>query len=100
MLNDEVAVLREALSCHRSMLTGALSGNADLDIGRAFQIHAEMAKILTHWDDFNAHEQREVIATVQYIIDTEDDENDLTSPDGFLDDMARVDQLQHFLGYV
>lgn len=100
MLNNEVGVLREALSCHRAMLTGALSGNDQLDIGRAFQIHAEMTKILSHWDDFSTNEQREVMATVQYVIDTEDDTNDLTSPDGFLDDLARVDELRLFLGYL
>lgn len=100
MPNDEVAVLREALSNHRAMLTGALSSNEDLDIGRAFQIHAEMTKIINHWDDFSANEQREVVATVQYVIDSDDDVSDLTSPDGFADDAAKVEQLRHLLGYV
>ncbi|MBA8795759.1 hypothetical protein FHX74_003400 [Friedmanniella endophytica] len=100
MSDDEVAVLREALTSHQAMVTGALAGNDQVDIRRAFAIHADMARILAQWDTYSAHEQREIVKTVQYIIDTEDDDNDLTSPDGFLDDMARVDRLQQLLGFV
>jgi len=36
MVVDEVVVLRQALSAHRAVLSGALQGNAELDIDRAF----------------------------------------------------------------
>ena len=100
MADDEIAVLRDALSTHRSMLMGALSSNDKLDIDRAFQIHAGISKILSRWDEFSANEQREIVSTIEYVVNTEDDENDLRSPDGFLDDLHQFHRLQVFLGYV
>ena len=99
MAVDEVVVLREALSSHRAVLTGALHSNRELDIDRAFQVHASLAKILTHWDELTAPQQREVISTIEYVLDSDDEVNDLTSPDGFADDLDRVRRLQSMLGY-
>ena len=94
-------MLRGVLSAHRSMLEGALQTNRDLDIDRAFHVHAGLSKILAHWDDYNATEQRRIISTVEYLVNPEDDDvNDLTSPDGFADDLAALRRLQDFLGYV
>ncbi len=83
------------------MLLGALHSNADLDIDRAFQVHAGLCKLLAHWDDFTANEQRRIIRTVEFVVNTDDgDVNDLTTPDGFADDLARLRELEHSLGYV
>lgn len=92
-------MLRDTLSAHRSMLMGALNSNDRLDIDRAFAAHAGLVRILTHWDELTATEQRAVMETVQYVVDSEDDQPDLTSPDGFADDLARVRALQSALGY-
>ena len=92
-------MLRDALSAHRSMLMGALTSNGRLDIDRAFAAHAGLVRILTHWDELTASQQRAVMETVQYVVDSDDDEPDLTSPDGFADDLARVRALQSALGY-
>ena len=100
MVDDAVTVLRNALSARRSVLMGALHGNQHLDIDRAFQIHAGLSRILTHWDEFIADQQREVISTIEYVVNTDDDVNDLTSPDGFLEDLERLHQLRSSLGYV
>ncbi|GAA2108628.1 hypothetical protein GCM10009841_29280 [Microlunatus panaciterrae] len=78
---------------------GALHSNEQLDIDRAFQIHAGISRILTHWDEFTAGQQREVVSTVEYLINTDDDENDLQSPNGFLDDLDKYHELQVSLGY-
>ena len=56
MADDELTVLRDALSTHRSMLMGALHRNADLDIDRAFQVHAGLSRILARWDEYTANE--------------------------------------------
>lgn len=93
-------MLRDTLSAHRSMLMGALNSNLDLDIDGAFAAHAGLARVLTHWDELNAHQQRAVMETVEYVVNSDDDEPDLTSPDGFADDLARVRALQAALGYV
>jgi len=92
-------VLRDTLSAHRSMLMGALNSNGHLDIDRAFAAHAGLARVLTHWDEMTAHQQRAVMETVEYVVNSDDDEPDLTSPDGFADDLARVRALQAALGY-
>jgi hypothetical protein len=98
-VTDEVVVLRDTLSAHRSMLMGALNSNGHLDIDRAFAAHAGLARVLTHWDELTAHQQRAVMETVEYVVNSDDDEPDLTSPDGFADDLARVRALQAALGY-
>jgi len=100
MADDEVGVLRDALSTHRSMLLGALQSNSELDIDRAFQIHAGVARILAHWDEFSANEQREIVKTIEYLVNPDDERNDLLDRDGFLDDLERFHCLQAFLGYV
>lgn len=99
MADDEVTMLRDALSAHRSMLLGALHGNAELDIDRAFQVHAGLARLLASWDDFSCREQREIVRTVEYLVNADDNVNDLTSPDGFVDDLEQFQRLQSFLGY-
>ncbi len=100
MTTDEVVVLRNTLSAHRAMLMGALQTNEHLDIDRAFAAHAGLSRILAHWDEFTANQQRAVMETVEYVVNSDDDEPDLTSPEGFADDLARVRALQAALGYV
>ncbi len=100
MPDDEIGVLRDALSTHQAVLLGALHGNDDLDIDRAFQVHVGLSKILAHWDEFTANQQRAVVATVEYVVNTDDDINDLTSRNGFLDDLDRLRELEHQLGYL
>jgi hypothetical protein len=99
MADDEVTMLRDVLSTHRSMLMGALDSNVELDIDRAFEVHAGLNKILTRWDDYSACEQREIIRTVQYVVKTDDAINDLTTGNGFVDDLAELQRLRAFLGY-
>ena len=93
-------MLRDTLSAHRSMLMGALQTNHGLDIDRAFAAHAGLSRVLTHWDELTAQQQRAVMETVEYVVKSEDDEHDLTSPAGFADDLARVRALQASLGYL
>ena|SRR6476620_6389548 len=96
---DEVAILRELLSAHRSMVLGALHAGADVDVNGAFMIHAELSRLLVRWDEFSANEQREIIRTIEYVINSDDEIPDLESPDGFADDWQQLRDLQAFLGY-
>lgn len=96
---DEVAILRDLLSAHRSMVLGALHAGADVDVHGAFMIHAELSKLLASWDEFSANEQREIIRTIEYVVNSDDDLPDLDGPDGFSDDWGRVKDLNVFLGY-
>ena len=99
MADDEVTMLRDVLSAHRSMLMGALHSNEQLDIDGAFEVHAGLNKILLRWDDYSACEQREIVRTVQYVVKTDDAIHDLTAPHGFADDLAELHKLRVFLGY-
>jgi hypothetical protein len=99
-LDREVHVLQEALSAHRSMLMGALHSNADLDIDNAFRVHAGISKMLARWDEHSANEQRQIVTTIRYLIDSDDEVNDLTMAGGFVDDLAELHKLQAALGYV
>ena len=92
-------MLRETLTAHRAMLEGALHGNDRLDIDRAFAAHAGLARILAHWDEYTARQQRAVVETVHYVVMSDDDQHDLTAADGFADDLARVCALPESLGY-
>ena len=100
MADDELTVLRDALSTHRSMLMGALHRNADLDIDRAFQVHAGLSRILARWDEYTANEQRQIVRTVEYLVNVDDEVPDLTTPNGFTDDLAELRKLEAALGYV
>jgi hypothetical protein len=98
--DHEETVLRESLASHRALLAGALRTNPDLDLDGALQVHAGLGSILTRWSEFSATEQREIVATVEYLINSDDSEPDLVGPDGFRDDVAQLHRLQAFLGYV
>ncbi len=91
-------MLQDALSAHRSMLMGALHCNPELDIERAFQVHAGICRILTRWDHYDAAQQREIVRTIEYVINPDDEQNDLTSPNGFADDLAEFNKLREYLG--
>jgi hypothetical protein len=96
---DEVDVLRGLLSAHRSVVLGALHAGADVDVDSAFMIHASLARLLARWDEFSVNEQREIVRTIQYVVNSDDEIPDLDSPDGFADGWAQVRDLQTFLGY-
>lgn len=97
---DEVRVLRELLSAHRTVVLGALHANAAVDIDGAFQIHAALSRILACWDEFTICQQREIVRTIEYVINTDDDIPDLLDPNGFRDDLERLRRLQDFLDRV
>lgn len=98
MVDDEVGVLQDALAAHRDTLLGALHSNHDLDIETAFQIHGALSRVLIHWDEFTAHQQREVVGAIEYVVNTHDEVNDLTGSHGFDDDLLRLRELQLRLG--
>lgn len=100
MPDHEQTVLEESLAAHRAMLMGAWESNADLDIEGALEVHAGLSTIMTRWPEFSAHEQREIITTIEYLITSQDHNPDLQGPDGFRDDVAELHRLQAFLGYV
>ena len=96
---DEVEILRDLLGAHRSMVLGALHAGADVDVDRVFGIHAALSRLLATWDQFSVTEQREIVRTISYVVDSDDEVPDLAGPNGFDDDWEQVRRLQEFLGY-
>lgn len=97
MPDDEVAALTESLASHREMLIGAIRINPELDLERALEVHAGLGDVMSRWTHFTAEQQREIVRTIEYLINDEDSVPDLRTPDGFRDDLAQFHQLQAFL---
>lgn len=97
---DELEVLTSTLTAHRQMLLGARETLADLDLQRAFEVHDGLGAILARWPAYSAAQQRRIIATIEYLVNDEDAQPDLRSPNGFADDLRKLHQLRDFLGYV
>lgn len=101
MADDVLEVLRTTLTNHRSMIMAAAETNSELDLQSALQVHAGLGNILADWADFTAGQQRQIISTIEYLVNPDDDgHSDLTTPDGFDDDLAELRRLHAFLGYV
>jgi hypothetical protein len=100
MTDNHVRALRQVLSAHRAMVEGALQVAPHVDIHSAYQIHAGLSQILARWDSFNAAEQREIVRTIEYVVNSDDEQPDFASPDGFQDDLAEFDRLKARLGYL
>jgi hypothetical protein len=101
MADEVLDVLRETLTNHRQMLLAAAKTSDDLDLETALTVHAELGKILADWPEFTAGQQREVVSTIEFLVNpTDDGHPDLTTPDGFHDDLAELQRLHAVLGYV
>lgn len=101
MADDVPDLLRETLHNHRLMIMGAARTNDELDLDAALQVHAGLGSILADWADFTAAQQRQIVSTIEYLVNPDDGGRpDLTTPDGFHDDLAELRRLHAILGYV
>lgn len=101
MADDVLTVLRETLQNHRLMLMAAARTNTEVDLDTALQVHAGLGSILADWPEFTARQQREIVSTIEFLVNPDDGgQPDLTTPDGFHDDLAQLRRLHDFLGYV
>jgi hypothetical protein len=100
MTDDHVQVLRQVLSAHRAMVEGALQVAPHVDIARAYEIHAGLSRLLARWDSFNTYQQREIVRTIEYVVNSDDEQPDFAGPDGFQDDLIEFERLKTRLGYL
>lgn len=84
--------LRVLLTAHRGMLENA-EYHEFVDVGFALQLHHKLATVLDRWDSFDRDEMDQVVDTVCYFVEPGDEEHDLLSPIGFVDDAEKVDDL-------
>jgi hypothetical protein len=85
------ADLRALLTTHRQLLTN--DHNEFLDMDFALSLHRKLEAVLDRWDSYDAVQQDHITRTVEYVVDTDDEEHDLRSPIGFVDDGEQVDGL-------
>lgn len=101
MADDALDVLRDTLHNHRLMVLAAAATDDTLDLDAALEVHAGLGSILADWPDFTAGQQREIVSTIEFLVNpTDDGKPDLTTPDGFHDDLAELHRLHALLGYV
>jgi hypothetical protein len=101
MPDDVLDVLRETLHNHRLMVLAAAHTDAVVDLESALEVHAGLGRVLADWPDFTAGQQRKIVSAIEFLVNpTDDGRPDLTTPDGFHDDLAELRRLHAFLGYV
>lgn len=86
---DHVDELRDALARHREAVEHS-SGHEFVDHQLAESLHRSMDSVLDRWFDLSEEHQRMVARAVAYLVDTDDDEHDLRSPIGFVDDAEQI----------
>ncbi|MGH3624800.1 MAG: hypothetical protein ACRDQ5_23925 [Sciscionella sp.] len=86
---DTVCELRDLLAQHRKAITeGGYSEFLDVDF--ALSLHHKLDAVLDRWDSFGQAQRGDIARTVRYVADTDDEEHDLRSPIGFIDDGEQV----------
>lgn len=84
--------LRQVLTARRNVVARAV-GSDFLDLNLALSLHDKVAALLERWDVFSLQETQSVAEVVQYLVDTDDEEHDLLSPIGLVDDEEQVSEL-------
>ena len=83
--------LRETMKAHLEHVRSAARDNEFVDAAEAIRLHMLLAEALESWSLLDA-DQREVLAdAVHYLVQTDDEEDDLRSPIGFEDDAEVVE---------
>ncbi|MCE3554506.1 hypothetical protein LWC33_23990 [Pseudonocardia sp. RS11V-5] len=82
--------LRARLQDHLAQVRAAAEDNEFVDLHLAEQLHSRLTAALDGWSTYD-HEQRAALTgAVNYLVQTDDEENDLRSPIGFDDDAEIV----------
>lgn len=95
-----MSALRDVLAAHHAMVAGARQADAQVDLEAACEVYAGISRLLGHWDELTAGEQRAVVRTIEHLVNPGDEEPDLRGPDGFRDDLRDLRRLEAELGYV
>lgn len=90
--------LSQSLRDYRSMIREVARTNPFLDLPEGERIVEVMLTLMARWNEFTSQQQEAIRATVSYVVTADDEEHDLRSPIGFVDDAERVDDLLAMLG--
>lgn len=64
-----------------------------VDHALAARLHERLEKVLDRWASLTADERELVADTIAYVVDSDDEEHDLRSPIGLVDDAEQVENL-------
>jgi hypothetical protein len=84
--------LRALLASHWRTLDAATDSEF-LDLELALSLHKKLGSLLDRWHSYNASQRDRIVRTINYVVDMDDEEHDLRSPIGFVDDSEHVDEL-------
>jgi cytochrome P450 len=83
--------LRARLQDHLAQVRAAAEDNEFVDLHLAELLHSRLDAALTGWPGYDDEQRAALIGAVDYLVQTDDEENDLRSPIGFDDDAEVVE---------
>lgn len=86
----DVDQLRARLGDHLAQVRAAAEDNEFVDLELAEQLHSRLRAALGSWSTYDDEQRAALIGAVDYLVQTDDEENDLRSPIGFDDDAEVV----------
>jgi hypothetical protein len=92
--------LRAAVGAHLATLRGSETAHPFVDLSLVEALHRRTGVILDRWPTWSDAERVAVREVLAYLIDSDDEEHDLRSPIGLVDDEERLAVLERRLGLV
>ena len=84
-------MLHGIMQDHLQNVRIAARDNEFVDTAEAIRLHMLLAEALESWDDLDAGQRAVLAGAVDYLVRTDDEEDDLRSPIGFEDDAEVVE---------
>lgn len=100
MTDDDPGVgdLRARLGAYVATLRGSAVRHPFLDLTALDSIEARVAAVLNRWDEWSDEDRQLIRRAVDYLVETDDEEHDLLSPIGLVDDEEHLAALERRLG--
>jgi hypothetical protein len=87
---NDLRLLTELMEAHLVDVRDTAKDNEFINVTDAERLHAQLRSFLQSWDDLNGTQRRILAEAVTYLVQTDDEEDDLRSPIGFEDDAEVV----------
>jgi hypothetical protein len=97
-MEESADVLRAGLVAFLQHVDQAVAVNPFVDRQAAHEIAERLTRILDLWPQLDAVTRARVAEVVAYVVDSDDEEHDLLSPIGLVDDEERITALERALG--
>lgn len=85
--------LRALLQSHLQAVSNTDNRNEFIDRDLAWRLHRQIEAVLDRWDTLAVDHRKLVTRTVEYLVTTDDEEHDIRSPIGFVDDAEQVEAM-------